>query len=111
MINKLIIEALEPLKIPVSFQKYTGKAKQYITFHEYLVNGKAYEDDDETLTSHYVQVDVWSKEDYTDIVEQIKSLLTNKGFKRLDEIDMYENDTHIYHKGIKFYYLEKREEI
>ena len=106
MINKLIIDTLKPLKIPVSFQKHNGKAQTYITFHEYLESGEEYEDDEETLTAHYIQVDVWSKADYTDIVKTIKELLLKAGLKRLNEIDLYEEDTKIYHKGLKFYYLE-----
>jgi hypothetical protein len=35
--------------------------------------------------------------------------LKNMGFKRLDEADLYEPDTGLYHKGIKFYYLEPKE--
>jgi hypothetical protein len=35
--------------------------------------------------------------------------LLKVGFKRLNEIDLYEEDTKIYHKGLKFYYLEERE--
>lgn len=109
MINKLIIDALKPLNIPVSFQRYTGKADTYITFHEYFTNGEEYEDDEEALTAHYIQVDVWSKVDYTGIVKSIKELLLKAGFKRLNEVDLYEEDTKIYHKGLKFYYLEEME--
>lgn len=109
MINKFIIDTLKPINIPVSFQKYSGKAKTYITFHEYLETGEEYEDDEEIYTSHYVQVDVWSKEDYTDLVKSIKELLKVKGFKRLDEIDLYEKDTGLYHKGMRFFYLEEKE--
>lgn len=109
MINKLIIDTLKPLNIPVSFQKYTGKVETYITFHEYLSSGEEYEDDEESFTGHYVQVDLWSKSDYTNIVETIKELLIKVGFKRLNEIDLYEEDTKIYHKGLKFYYLEECE--
>lgn len=107
MINKIIVDALKPLNIPVSFQKYTGKAENYITFHEYLAAGEEYEDDEESLTAHYVQVDVWSKSDYTDLVKKVKELLIRVGFKRLNEIDLYEEDTKIFHKGLKFYYLEE----
>ncbi|MPM61780.1 hypothetical protein SDC9_108640 [bioreactor metagenome] len=107
MINKLIIETLKPLKIPVAFQKYNGKAETYITFHEYLAAGEEYEDDEESLTAHYIQVDVWSKTDYTDIVKNIKQLLLKAGFKRLNEADLYEEDVKIYHKGLKFNYLEE----
>ena len=107
MINRIIIDALNPLKIPVAFQKYSGKAETYITFHEYLATGEEYEDDEESLTAHYIQVDVWSKADYTDIVKTIKELLFKAGLKRLNEMDLYEEDTEIYHKGLKFYYLEE----
>jgi len=109
MISKIILDALKPLKIPVSFQKYSGKAKTYITFHEYLVSGEEYEDDEESLTAHYIQVDIWSKDDYTELVKSVKELLLKVGFKRLNEIDLYEEETKIYHKGLKFYYLEERE--
>lgn len=108
MINNMIVEALKPLKIPVHFQKYTGKVETFITFHEYFSGGEEFEDDEESLTAHYIQVDVWSKTDYTDLVDEVKNLLNNAGFKRLNEIDLYEEDTKIYHKGLKFYYLEER---
>ncbi|RQN12489.1 hypothetical protein EHW71_02415 [Clostridium butyricum] len=109
MINKLIIDTLKPIKIPIAFQKYSDKSENYITFHEYLAAGEEYEDDEETFTAHYIQVDVWSKADYTDVVKNIKELMLKAGFKRLNEIDLYEEDTKIYHKGLKFYYLEEGE--
>lgn len=109
MINQLIINTLKPLNIPVVFQKYTGKAETYITFHEYLTAGEEYEDDEEILTAHYIQVDLWSKVDYTALVKEVKRLLINVGFKRINEVDLYEDDTKIYHKGLKFYYLEEKE--
>lgn len=111
MINKIIIDTLKPLKVPVSFQKYSGKSKEYITFHEYSVNGEEYEDDVEAMTGHYIQVDIWSKEDYTELVSKVKNLLINHGFKRLNEEDLYENDTEIYHKGIRFYFLEQKGDL
>lgn len=107
MINKLVLDTLKPLKIPAAFQKYSGRAETYITFHEYFTSGEEYEEDEEALTSHYIQVDVWSKSDYTDAAENIKKLLLKAGFKRLNEADLYEEDTKIYHKGLKFYYLEE----
>lgn len=109
MMNKLIIDLLKPLNVPVSFQRYAGKADTYITFHEYFTSGEEYEDDEEALTAHYIQVDVWSKVDYTEVVKRTKELLFKAGLKRLNEIDLYEEDTKIYHKGLKFYYLEEME--
>lgn len=109
MINKLIMDALRPLGIPVAFQKYSGKSETYITFHEYLSSGEDFEDDQEAVTAHYIQVDLWSKGDYTEPVRQIRNALLETGFKRLNEIDLYEEDTKIYHKGMKFYYREERQ--
>jgi hypothetical protein len=106
----LIIDILKPLKVPVAFQKYTGKASTYITFHEYMGRAEGFEDDEEVFTGHHVQVDVWSKKDYTNLVKDIKIKLKDVGFKRLDEADLYEKDTGLYHKGMRFFYLEEKEE-
>ena len=109
MINKIIIDTLKPIKIPVSFQRYSGKSETYITFYEYFAEGEDYEDDKEAFTSHYIQIDIWSKSDYTEVVKKVKDLLINVGLKRLNEVDLYEEDIKIYHKGLKFYYLEERD--
>jgi hypothetical protein len=106
----MIVDTLKPINIPVSFQKYTGKAKTYITFHEYFTSGEEYEDDLEFYTGHYIQIDIWSKDDYTDIVKEVIDRLKNIGFKRLNEADLYESDTGIYHKSLRFFYLEEKEE-
>lgn len=109
MINKFILETLKPLKVPVGFQKYSGRDETYITFHEYLQNGEEFEEDEESFTGHYIQIDVWSKSDYSDLAAGIKTLLRAAGFSRLDEADFYEPDTQLYHKGLKFFYLESKE--
>ena len=107
MINKLVLETLMPLQVPVSFQKYSGKATNYITFHEYLQSGEEFEDDSEAFTGHYIQVDLWSKADYSTMAGNIRTLMIQAGFKRLDEADLYEPDTGLYHKGMRFFYLEE----
>lgn len=110
MIGKLLIDTLTPLNIPISFQRYSGNVETYITFHEYFLGGEEFEDDEEAYTSHYIQIDLWSKSDYTNLVKDIKDLLKVAGFNRLNEIDLYEEETKIYHKGLKFYYLEGSDE-
>ena len=109
LINKLVIDTLKPLGVPVGFQKYSGAEATYITFLEYLQSGEEFEEDVEAFTGHYVQVDIWTKTDYTALTSNIKSLLIAAGFQRLNEADFYEPDTGLYHKGLKFYYLESKE--
>ncbi len=110
MINKFIMDTLLPLGVPIEFQKYSGDAKTYITFHEYLQEGDGFEDDIERIAGHYVQIDVWSITDYIDLVRRVKNLLAAAGCYRLGEADFFEPETGIYHKGIKVYLLELKEE-
>ena len=103
MINKLLIETLKPLNIPVSFQKYKGKETTYITFFNYLEQGEQYADNEEKATGYYIQLDLWSKNDYTELVEKIINYMKAAGFTRTSAADLFEEDTKIYHKTIRFF--------
>jgi len=105
-INGIIINALKTLGIPVSFQAYKGTATTYATFFIYLAQGEAWSEDTEDITGHYIQLDIWSKGDYTAVVSLAKTLMLAAGFKRTNETDLYEPDTQTYHKGMRFFYAE-----
>lgn len=104
--NKLIIDTLGPLKVPVCFQKYSGTEAAYITFFEYLNQNESYADNKDTSTGHYMQIDIWSKEDYTALRDKVIVALENAGFSKVSETEMYENDTQIYHKSLRVFYLQ-----
>jgi hypothetical protein len=53
---------------------------------------------------------VWSKGDYTSIVQQVKDRLKEAGFRRTTETDLYEPETKIYHKVLRFSYVQEKEE-
>lgn len=109
-LNKLIIDTLKPVGVPVAFQTYSGTATTYITFFEYSQQSALNADDEEQKTVHRIQVDVWSKGDYTSIVDEVKQRMKEAGFRRTTETDLYEPDTKIYHKVLRFSYVEEREE-
>lgn len=104
MINKLILEALKPLNVPISFQKYNGKESTYITFFNYLEQGEQYADNEEKVTGYYIQIDLWSKSDYTELAKNITDTMKAVGFIRTSAADLFESDTRIYHKAIRFFY-------
>lgn len=104
--NKLIIDTLTPLAIPVSFQSYSGKAKTYITFFIYNEQGELWADNVETQTGIYIQIDVWSDVDYTILVENVINAMVNAGFKRRSANDLYTSESKIYHKVIRFSYIK-----
>lgn len=103
--NKLIVDALKTLNVPVAFQKYSGTALTYITFFIYNEQGEAWADDAEIQTGYYVQVDIWSKSDYTTLVNDVIFAMKSVGFIRNYAADLYETDTNTYHKAIRFNYM------
>ncbi len=78
-----------------------------LTFSFITENGEVYADDEEIETGYVLQVDVWSKADYTDIVNQVKNTMKQIGFYRSFENDEYEADIKIYHKIIRFNYTKQ----
>lgn len=104
-LNKLIIDTLSPLVLTL-FQTYSGSIFPHITFFEVNQQSALNADDEEELTTHSLQVDVWSLGDYTSLVEQVKTSLIAIGFTRSFETEFYENDTKIYHKVLRFNFVE-----
>ena len=102
-INKDILTALKDIGVPVSFQHYSGEADTYITFFTYLDKPEQHADDGELITGHYVQIDVWSKRDYTSLVKTIHQRMLNAGFTKQNFYDLYEQDLKIYHKAMRFF--------
>lgn len=97
------METLKELNIPVTFQVYKGTAKTYITFFEYNMQNEEYSEDEIEIQGYYYQIDIWSVEDYTELVARTKELLEAKEFKFIDQEDLYEKDTKIFHKGLRYY--------
>ncbi|KMY49569.1 hypothetical protein [Peribacillus loiseleuriae] len=105
-LNALVINTLNPLGIPVDFQTARSNSPTYITFFFYNEKGTLYLDDDEKETRYSLQVDIWSKGDYISTVEQVKKLLKSVGFVRTFATDLYEKDTQIYHKVLRFSFTQ-----
>lgn len=104
-LNPLIINTLKDLA-PTHYLTYKGPAETYILFSEYNQTGSMYADDEEKNTRHSIQVDVYSKTDFTQLVRDVKQRLKDKGFSRHSEFELYEDDTGFYHKVIRFYYVD-----
>jgi len=104
-INKLIKDSLEAISVPTSFQTYSGTATTYITYFCYNEQGELFAENQEIVTGFYVQVDVWSKADYTELAGQVQTAMIAAGFKRTTGADLYERDTKIFHKAMRFSYV------
>lgn len=109
-LNSLVINTLKPTNTLVRFQSLwdtDGSPKTYILFFDANTRGSHHGDDRELSTEHLIQVDIYNKGDYTNLVKQVKDLMIDAGFRRQMETESYENDTKYYHKTIRFLYEEE----
>lgn len=101
-INEEVLRTLAGAGAPVRFQHYSGEADPYITFFTYLDRPESHADDGVLSTGYYVQVDVWSKTDYTELVQSVYERMLAAGFVKQNFYDLYEEDLKIYHKAMRF---------
>ncbi|ELC8455931.1 hypothetical protein QYB58_001016 [Clostridium perfringens] len=83
--------------------------KTHITVHEYLESEESFQDDEASELEHNIQVDIWSKDSIEsyNLKKQVRKLLKENGFKFTSGQDLFESDTKIYHKVLRFTYLEE----
>lgn len=104
--NKLIIDALTPIGVPVAYQDYTGGESSYIRFL-HLPQVDSSTDDDEQYTTRYVQVDYFTPGNPSNVAREILSRMKSAGFKKNFEHETYEQDTKVYHHISRFYIIEE----
>lgn len=96
---------VDDVLIPVSFMRYNGKKTTYITYMYYDSNN-SYSGDDELLGwVDYYDFDIYSKGNYLNIIESVKSVLKQNGFMfqpSRSSHDMYEADTGYFHRTLSF---------
>ncbi len=77
-VNQKIIQVLRDINIPVRFQVYSGDSKTYITFFKYNAQSELFSEDDVEVEGHYIQIDIWSEQDYSELEIQVKQLMKNR---------------------------------
>lgn len=106
----LVSESLAGLNVDVIEGWYDKELnKTHITVHEYLESEESFQDDEASALEHNLQIDVWSMnslEAYT-LKKKIRKLMKENNFKYESGQDFYEVDTGIYHKALRFTYLEE----
>lgn len=97
--------AVDGVAIPVAFLRYDGKETTYVTYQQ-TDSAHEFSGDDELLNYvDFYDFDVFSKGNYIPIVEAIKTILKDNGFRwqpLRSSGDMYEDETKLYHKTLSF---------
>ena len=108
-INKLIIDTLKPFDLPVKYRFYSGSNSTYITFFEINNFDDEFSNDEEECEVHSLQIDLFTKEDPTNLKKEIKKALKTN-FSEVTFQDLYESDTGIFHICFRCYFYEYKEE-
>lgn len=94
---------VDKISVPTAHLKYRGKETTFVTW---TITGDApsFSANDEQLYSiTTVDVDVYSKGNYLSVLKEIKRLMkTNEWLWTGDSVEMYEDDTGLYHITASF---------
>ncbi|SDL20548.1 hypothetical protein [Natronincola ferrireducens] len=101
---------LSPLNIPVLWQ-LRPKNPPCISYHFFNEQGILYGDGEELTGSISCQVDIWSRNNFTDIKKQVKSAMKSAGFLFSHADENFEEDVKLHHCFLvfNFYYRESEE--
>jgi len=99
--------------VPVKFLHYEGHGEPYVVYMETEDNDSLTADDDLQAYVTYYDFDVYSRGNYTAVINAVKSALINHDWvwqvSRTSE-DMFETDTGYYHKTLCFATFKEVEE-
>jgi hypothetical protein len=96
---------VDEVVIPVSFMFYEGHGEPYVVYMEQDADGSISGDDDLLGYVDYYDFDVYSKGNYSNVIESVKALLKANNFvfqPSRSSRDMFEPDTGYYHKTLNF---------
>jgi hypothetical protein len=90
----------------VYFLHATNANAPYVEYEIFDEYGVEWAENKEIATNFELQVDIYSKGDYTELENKIKEKLMSAGFVRDMAADLYEEDTELYHKAMRFTYTK-----
>lgn len=89
--------------VPTAHLKYKGKETTFVVWTITSERPVLSADDEVLYSIVSVDVDVYSKGNYLNVITEIKRLMKNNGWLWVeDSVEMYEDDTGLYHKTIAF---------
>jgi hypothetical protein len=73
-----------------------------ITFFEMANFDTTFADDQAIESEIHIQIDIWSKDSTSAIAQEVDRTMKSIGFKREASADLYEDDTKIFHKAMRY---------
>ncbi len=89
--------------VPVAHLRYKGDSKRFVTWTVISEMPSLCADDDDYYSTVTVDIDVYADGNFVSIINAVKELMkSNDWVWTEDSIEMYEEDTELYHKTISF---------
>lgn len=102
-INPIIERAFENYNIPISYMNYKGNSNSYLTYYTWKELPDNYADNENEIEIAYGTIDIFSKNNFKSILNDVKEILKNNDFLVTDiGSEMYEEDTDFYHVPVNF---------
>lgn len=99
--NKEIIDLLPDKRVYFLHANAPNK-NLYLEYEIVNEYGAEHSENKEDFTEYIVQVDIFSTGDYTQLENVIKKVMIRNDFSRDMAVDLYEKDTGLYHKAMRF---------
>lgn len=108
-IEDLVYQTLSSIECPVRYGWYDENMQStHVTYFVIQESPEMDSDDEMESLTYNIQVDIWSTtDDDKKIKKQIIKSMRAQGFGFDDSADLFETETKIYHKAMRFnYYME-----
>lgn len=110
--NNLIEQLFANYSVPFAFMFYREHAESYITYQQTQIDTLFDAEDELQNYVDYYDIDIYSKSNYLQIIEDVKEIMKQGGFRWQPEMssgDMYEEDTRYFHKTLCFSIIRTEE--
>ena len=95
---------LGTLSVPYSYGYVQNSSTAWVVALCYNIVGSAWTDNKEDQTRYSIQVTVYSQDDNSSIVEEVKSKMIQAGASRISESDSFDPISNFLQTTIIFYY-------
>ena len=82
-----------------------NKVDYYVEYEIVSEKYSEYSANDNKSIKYSIQIDIFSYYDYCELEQIIKDVLKEKDYRFYNGADMYEEDTNLYHKAMRFNYV------
>lgn len=107
-IQKLVLETLKPIGIPVYFISRKEVNPPLITFNVVGERGREFWDDEEQATQYKITINIFSRGNYLPYKNEVKKRMVQAGFIRTDIPEcIYHEDVELFNQPMYFSYTKE----